>query len=336
MGPHRKAVFATLLALASLLFACYGHGDVRMLRLAHVLPVEHPVHKGMVHLAERVNEISLGRLQIKIYPGGQLGSERECIESLQIGSLDMTKVNSAVVENFVPSVAVLSLPYLFSSTEHRWRVFNGAIGEQMLRDGERFWLHGLCFYETGTRNFYLTNVPVYEPEDLKGLKIRVMRSHWSIESVKALGASVAPIAFGELYAALASGVVDGAENNIPTFYQSRHWEICKYYVLDGHTAPSDMLLISTHSWKRLSEQERVWLLEAVKESVDFQRKLWYSSENEYLEIMQKGGVQVIYPDTLAFKEKVRPLYEKLEREGHPLFELVQKIRKAEGRPEQAL
>lgn len=322
-----RAFFLIFLLLS--LFGCYGHGDVRVLRLAHVLPVDHPVHKGMEYLAKRVDELSGGKLRIKIYPGGQLGSERECLESLQIGSLDMTKVNSAVVENFVPSVAVLSLPYLFSSTKHRWKVFNGEIGKQMLHDGEPFWLHGLCFYETGTRNFYLTKVPVYKPEDLKGLKIRVMRSHWSIESVKALGASVTPIAFGELYAALAAGVVDGAENNIPTFYQSRHWEICKYFVLDGHTAPSDMLLISTHTWKRLSDQEKDWLMKATKESVDYQRKLWYSAENTYLDIMKKGGVQVIQPDTLAFKEKVKPLYEKLKQSHNFLYPLVEKIKQAD-------
>lgn len=308
---------------------CQQRSGTRILRLAHVLPVEHPVHQGMQYLAQKVAEYSDNALQIKIYPGGQLGSERECLESLQIGSLDMTKVNSAVVENFVPSLAVLSLPYLFNSTRHRWKVFNGPIGRKMLRDGEPFWLHGLCFYETGTRNFYLVNHPVYKPEDLKGLKIRVMRSHWSIESVRILGASVAPISFGELYAALASGVVDGAENNIPTFYQSRHWEICKYFVLDGHTAPSDMLLMSTYTWQRLTEQEKRWLTRAVTESVQYQRDLWYRVEDEYLKIMQKGGVHIIRPDTSAFKEKVKPLYRELKKSNSALYELVQAIREVD-------
>ncbi len=317
------------LSIVLLLNGCAGAGKTKILRLAHVLPMDHPVHQGMAYLAERLAEHSRGTLLVKIYAGGQLGSERECVESLQIGSLDMTKVNSAVVENFVPSAGVLSLPYLFNSKEHRWKVLNGPIGQKILTDGEPFWIRGLCFYETGTRNFYFTKTPVRTPDDLRGLKIRVMPSYSSIQSVKALGGSVAPISFGELFTALAAGVVDGAENNIPTFYQSRHWEICKYFVLDGHSAPSDMLLISSHSWKRLTQQERDWLTKAVSESVEFQRQLWNRSEEGYLQILKNNGVEVITPDTDLFKERVEPLYQKLKSEENPLYQLVSEIRRAD-------
>ena len=152
----------------------------------------------------------------------------------------MTKVSSAVLENFVPSVAVLSLPYLFKDKEHRWRVFDSEIGNKMLLDGEKVWLRGLCFYESGERNFYLVNDKVETPGDLQGLKIRVMRSNISIKAVEALGAQSAPISFGELFTALAVGVVDGAENNIPTIHQSKHYEVSKYICLDGHSAPQPL------------------------------------------------------------------------------------------------
>jgi tripartite ATP-independent transporter DctP family solute receptor len=313
---------------------CGGRDSIRVLKLAHVLDASHPVSKGMVHLAEKLEEISGGRMRMDIYPAGQLGSsEREYIESLQIGSLDLTKVSTAVLENFVPSVAVFSLPYLFRSDQHRWNVLFGTVGRQMLLEGEPMWLRGLCFYETGSRNFYLRDKAVNTPEDLKGLKIRVMRSYWSIRTINTLGGSATPIAFGELYTALQQGVVDGAENNVPTLYQSRHYETCRYYVLDGHSAPSDVLLISTHSWRRLTNQQRIWLQEAVQSSVEYQRGLWDEATRSALEVMREKGVTIIEPDKVPFREKVKPLYEELQ-ESHPgLYRRVEEIRAVPDDPE---
>jgi tripartite ATP-independent transporter DctP family solute receptor len=240
----------------------------------------------------------------------------------------MTKVSSAVLENFVPSMAIFSLPYLFKSKEHRWKVYNGPIGKKMLLDGEPFWIRGLCFYESGNRNFYLRDKAVRTPEDLKGLKIRVMRSYWSIQTINALGGSATPIAFGELYTALQQGVVDAAENNIPTLFQSRHHETCKYVVLDGHSAPSDILLISTHSWSRLDNQEKAWLQKAVDTSVKYQIQLWDEATNSALKTMVEMGIKIIKPDKGPFEKTVQPLYDNLEKKGDPLFEIVKKIRLA--------
>lgn len=315
-----------LLLGLSLLSGCGGSDTVKVLKLAHVLDASHPVSRGMAHLAEKLAEISDGQLTMDIYPGGQLGSsEREYVESLQIGSLDMTKVSTAVLENFVPAFAVFSLPYLFESDEHRWSVLFGDIGEKMLLKGEDLWLRGLCFYETGSRNFYLRDKAVYSPEDLKGLKIRVMKSYWSIQTINALGGSATPIAFGELYTALQQGVVDGAENNVPTLYQSRHFEASKYYVLDGHSAPSDVLLIGTHTWKRLTKQQRQWLMQAVQASVDFQRGVWDEATETALKAMQAHGVEIIRPDKALFREKVSGLYRDLKINYPELDALVQEI-----------
>lgn len=322
----KKIIINSCFILVFLLFlGCAEGRKIEVLKLAHVLDPTHPVHKGMEFLAEKVAEYSSGQMRIDIYPGGQLGSERECIESLQIGSLDMTKVSSAVLENFVPSMAVFSLPYVFRDDEHRWQVYNGTIGKNMLLEGEPVWLRGLCFYETGSRNFYLRDKAVYTPEDLQGLKIRVMRSYWSIQTINVLGGSATPIAFGELYTALQQGVVDAAENNIPTLFQSRHYEACKYVVLDGHSSPSDVLLISTHSWNRLSDKQKEWLQKAVDVSVEYQRSLWDQATNDALQKMETMGITIIEPEKSLFRQKVQPLYEDLRVKNDPLYELVKQV-----------
>jgi tripartite ATP-independent transporter DctP family solute receptor len=322
---YLKNILSSLLILSLVLHGCSSSGKVNILKLAHVLDPTHPVHKGMEFLAQKLDEYSQGQMRLEIYPGGQLGSEREYIESLQIGSLDMTKVSSAVLENFVPSMAVFSLPYVFRSAEHRWKVYQGPIGKKLLLKGEPFWLHGLCFYESGSRNFYLRDKAVYTPEDLKGLKIRVMRSFWSIQTINALGGSATPIAFGELYTALQQGVVDAAENNIPTLFQSRHYEVCKYVVLDEHSSPSDVLLISTHSWSKLTDQQKDWLEKAVAASVDYQRSLWDEAREKALNEMEAKGITLIKPDKSLFRKQVQPLFEELKNNKDPLYELVLEI-----------
>ncbi|MCM8531046.1 MAG: TRAP transporter substrate-binding protein [Lentisphaeraceae bacterium] len=318
--------FNCFLFLALVSTGCKKEETVKTLKLAHVLDRGLPNHLAAVRMGEKLAEYSGGKMKLQIYPGGQLGSEREYIESLQIGSLDMTIVSTGVVENFVPSIAVLSLPYLFHSKKHREAVIFGDVGDKMLSDGEDLWLKGMCFYEAGSRSFYLRDKKVMTPEDLAGLKIRVMRSYWSIKTMNALGASATPIAFGELYTALQQGVVDGAENNIPTFYQARHFEACKYYVIDDHSAPSNMVLISTHTFKGLSEQEQEWLKKAVQDSVSYQRELWKKAVDDTLAKLIEEGIEIVHPDKKAFQKQVEPLYVQLKEEKDPLYPIVEKIR----------
>ncbi|MEE3243101.1 MAG: TRAP transporter substrate-binding protein, partial [Bacteroidota bacterium] len=240
--------------------ACKEASDSRVIKLAHGLDVSHPVHKAMVFMGERLKEKSAGKLSLDIYPSQQVGSERECLELLQIGSLGMTKVSTGVLENFAPQLKVFGLPFLFRDAEHRFAVLEGEIGEQLLSSSIPQRLKGLTFYDAGSRSFY-TKKPVETPEDLKGLKLRVMESQTAMNMVKNLGGSPTPIAWGELYTALQQGVVDGAENNLPSFYLSHHYEVCKYFVVDEHTALPDELLISTLIWDDLSEEEQRWVKE---------------------------------------------------------------------------
>lgn len=287
------------------LVSCSTKKETKILRLAHTLDTKHPVHKAMVILGEKLEKKSNGTLQVKLYPSGQLGAERECLELLQIGSLDITKVSAAVLENFITEYKVFSIPYLFRDRQHAFDVFDGTIGDEMLTKGDKFRLRGLTFYDAGSRSFYTKEKPINTPTDLEGLKIRVQKSNMAIAMVNSLGGSPTPISWGELYTALQQGVVDGAENNLPSFYTSKHYEICKYFSLDQHTSVPDVLLIGLDTWERLSEQEQRWLKEAARESTIEQRKLWAASEKESLDVITKAGVEIITPDKVPFQENTK-------------------------------
>jgi len=285
-----------------LLGSCTGESEVTTLRLAHSLDTEHPVHKAMVILGESLEKKSGGKMRVQLYPNGQLGGERESIELLQIGSLDITKVSAGVLENFIPEYKVFSIPYLFRDKQHTYAIYDGDVGRGILDQGEKFNLQGLTFYDAGSRSFYTKTEPINSPADVKDKKIRVMKSNMAIEMIHDLGGAPTPISFGELYTALQQGVVDGAENNIPSYYTSKHFEVCKFLSIDEHTSVPDVLVIGTETLKRLTDQEKKWLNEAVLESKYAQRDLWDKSEKESLAAAIKSGVKVIYPEKEPFRE----------------------------------
>ena len=312
-------ILMTLLAVSS---CDKGHKSIK---LAHGLDTSHPVHKAMVFMSERLADKSKGELTVQIYPSNQLGSERECVELLQIGSLGMTKVSAAVMSSFAPDFQVLSFPYIFRDKDHFFKVQDSDIGKDLLLQSEKYWLRGMCYYDAGSRSFYTSEKAIRTPEDLKGQKIRVMQSPIAIAMVKAMGGSPTPMASGEIYTAVQQGVVDGAENNPPSYYFSRHYEVAKYYTLDEHASIPDVLLISTHIWNKLSEKEQKWLQEAIDESVVYQRKLWAESEKECLEDSKANGVEIIYPDKAPFVKLVQPLIKELTEKDERLKVLVEKI-----------
>ncbi|MFC1481825.1 TRAP transporter substrate-binding protein [Candidatus Neomarinimicrobiota bacterium] len=325
MQSGRLKIRLSLLGLSLLiLVGCGQVSTVRVIKLAHVLDVNHPVHKGMVYMGERMVEKSGGKLRLDIYPSGQLGGERDLIELLQIGSLAMTKVSTAPLEAFVPEMKVFGVPYVFKSDEHRWKVLKGEIGRRLLLAGEPYHLRGMCYYDAGSRSFYTKDKPVNSPTDLTGLKIRVMKSQTAVQMVQALGGSATPIPWGELYTSLQQGVVDGAENNPPSFYLSRHYEVCKFYSLDEHTAVPDILLMSTVVWSSLNPLQQQWVQESIDESVEYQRQLWKIASDEALAEVQKAGVELIYPDKGPFQESVAEMYDAFR--GSPIYDLIQEIK----------
>lgn len=328
MKNQKNIAKLLLLGVFILLFAgCQSEEKVRVIKLGHSLDISHPVHIAMLYMAERLDEKSNGKMKIDIYPNQQLGSERECLELLQIGSLGMTKVSTGVMENFAPELKVFGLPFLFRDRQHRFSVLEGEIGEDFLNSTIDKRLKGLTFYDAGSRSFY-SKTPIKGPLDLDGLKLRVMESQTAINMVKNLGGSPTPIAWGELYTALQQGIVDGAENNLPSFYLSRHYEVCKYLIMDEHTALPDELVIGTPIWNQLSPQEQKWLKEAAMESSEYEKGVWREAELHALEEIKKAGVTVIEANKDDFRELVKPMYDEfsLDQKMRAIIEEIQNIK----------
>lgn len=312
---------------ACLTFALLGQradapgGGGRVLTVAHALPVNHPVHQGIVEFGEELARLSNGALKVEIYPSEQLGNETECLEKVQQGAIDVTKVSAAPIGNFVPLFKLFSLPYLFRDREHYWSTLDGPVGADLLKametngSGATSGLVGLGYYDAGSRSFYTTR-KVTGPQDLKGLKIRVMQDPVAEDTVKSMGASAVVMSFGELYTSLKQGGVDGAENNPPSFLSSRHFEICKHYVLDEHSSIPDVLVCSEKLWSGLSEVERGWMQEAMKKSSLFQRALWAEETEKSLQQLRESGVEILEADPAPFRaaaESVTEAYATGER-----------------------
>ena len=296
-----------LVFAGGMLSACSRQDDTVVLKLAHVLDTGHSVHQGMVHMAERLEHYSDGKMRIDIYPSGQLGSERDTVELVQIGSLAMTKVSAAPLEAFVPAMQVFSIPYVFRDREHLFKALDSEVGKELLKSTEVARLKGMGYYDSGSRSFYMVDTPVETPDDIQGKKIRVMKSQTAVKMIAAMGGGATPISWGELYTALQQGVVDGAENNPPSFYLSGHYEVCKYYALNEHTSVPDMLLMSSHIWESLDTQQQEWLQMAVDDSVTYQRELWRVSTEEALAAVEAAGVIVTRPDKQPFMAAVEEM-----------------------------
>jgi tripartite ATP-independent transporter DctP family solute receptor len=306
--------------------SCKKDDDIKMMYLAHTLPQTHPVHKGILEFQKALNEKSGGKIQIKIFPDGQLGSEREALELLQIGSVAVTKVSAATLSNFVPEYHILGIPYLFKDKQHQYDVLEGEVGKSILEKGSKFWLRGLCYYDAGSRSFYTSNKAIRKPEDLKGLKIRVMNNQMAINMVEALGGSPTPMAYGELYTAIQQGVVDGAENNPPSFVSSNHYEVSKYYTLDQHSSVPDVLLIGTKFWEKLTAEEKQWVQEAADESSQAEKVFWQNSVEESMATARKAGVEIIIPDKSLFQEQSKSVLEAFVKQHPEMSEMINKIK----------
>ena len=298
---------SVLVILGGMQSACSRHDDTIVLKLAHVLDTGHSVHQGMVHMAERLDHYSNGKMRIDIYPSGQLGAERDTVELVQIGSLAMTKVSAAPLEAFVPAMQVFSIPYVFRDREHYFKALDSEVGKELLASVEVARLRGMGYYDSGSRSFYMVDTPVESPDDVQGKKIRVMKSQTAVKMIAAMGGGATPISWGELYTALQQGVVDGAENNPPSFYLSGHYEVCKYYALNEHTSVPDMLLMSSRIWSSLDTQQQGWLQMAVDDSVAHQRELWQASTEEALAAVEAAGVIVTHPDKQPFMQAVEEM-----------------------------
>jgi len=300
-------------------------GATITLKAADVHPTNYPTVQGLQFMADRVKEKSGGRIQIKIYASGVLGDEKSAIEQTQQGAIDINRVSCSPLAEFCPKIAVYSLPYLFRDNDHAWRVLGGEIGQELLDELRAAKLVGLCYYDAGARSFYNREHPIKTVDDLNGLKIRVQPNKVMIDVVQAMGASPTPMSFSEVYSALQTGVIDGAENNPPSYYETRHFEVAGYYTLDEHTRVPEVIAVSLRRWDSLSEEDRGILREAAVASVDFQREKWAEYVEEALAKVAEGGAEVAQPEDMAgFREAAKAVYDQYPN----LSDLIKRIQAA--------
>lgn len=294
------------------------------LKLAHNLEQSHVVHQALAEMAKEVQEKSDGKLRIRIYPSGQMGGPRETIELIQNDALDMTKASASEMESFVKEFSVFSSPYLFDDDDHFKKVLFGDVGKEITDKTQAGGFNVLASYVAGTRSFY-TKKEIHSPADMKGLKIRVVSTPTTNKLIELLGGSPAPIPFGEVYTALQQGVIDGAENNIPSYNQTRHVEVAKYYIEDQHTSVPDYLVISNKTWAKLDDNQRNVLQEAAKNSEALQQKLWDAEVKKSRAEAEKVGAKFVTVDKAPFREALKPLYDDFAKDPN-LATLIEKIK----------
>jgi tripartite ATP-independent transporter DctP family solute receptor len=293
--------------LAAALIAAAAHA--RDFRSAEVHPADYPTTLAVQHMGKLVAERSSGRMGVKVYPSGALGTEKDNIEQLRLGALDMMRINVAPLNSVVPETIATGLPFVFRSVEHMRKVLDGPVGDEILKAMESQGLVGLAFYDSGARSFYTVKKPVRTLADMKGLKIRVIQSDLFVAMVEALGANPTPMPYGEVYTALKTGIVDAAENNWPSYESSRHFEAAKYYNLSEHSLAPEVLVFSKKVWDTLPPADQAILRQAAKDSVPYMRKLWDEREVKSRGVVEKAGIQTVkLANKKEFVDAMAPVY----------------------------
>ncbi len=295
------------------------------LRSADIHPDGYPTVEAVKYMGELVSQRTNGRIKIEVMNNAALGSEKDTIEQTRFGVIDMNRVNSAPFNNLVPETVVFGLPFLFRDVDHMHKVVDGSIGDEVLAAFEPHGLIGLAFYDSGARSFYTTKKPIEKLADLKGMKIRVQQSDLWIAMMEAFGANPTPMPFGEVYSSLETGVVDGAENNWPSYESSRHFEVAKNYTLTDHSLTPEILVISKMSWDKLSPDDQKVIRAAAKESVGKMRELWQAREKASEEKVKAAGVKIIKVNKEEFVTAMQPVYERFVTDPK-MKDLVERVR----------
>ncbi|RWB70379.1 MAG: TRAP transporter substrate-binding protein [Mesorhizobium sp.] len=305
---HFWKLTAATFAFGSLLVGIANAETV--LRSSDTHPDGYPTVEAVKYMGELIKQRTNGRYSIEVYHSAQLGEEKDTIEQTQSGVIDLDRVSMGPFNGIVPETAVPSLPYIFRSVDHMRHVMDGPIGDQILKAFEAHNLVGLAFYDSGARSFYNTKKDIASIADLKGMKFRVIQSDVFVDMVNALGANATPMAYGEVYSALQTGVIDGAENNWPSFESAKHYEVAKHYTLDQHQIVPEVLVMSKASWDKLAPKDQAIVRQAAKDSVIKMRELWDAQEKKSRDIVEKAGVKVSEIDKQPLIDAMKPVYDK--------------------------
>ena len=325
-----KKLIATSIALATAVaFAIplYAQAQEFKLKLGHVAPTDEPYHMAAEKFAELVKQNTGGAVQIQIFPNSLLGGQRELLEGLQLGSVDITLTTAAVLSGFLPKTQVIELPFMFRDREHVYKVVDGPLAKEIYDGDEKKKMKVIDTWENGFRNITNNVRAIEKPDDMKGVKIRVMENKMYIEMFKALGANPTPMARGELFTGLQTKVVDGQENPLGQIYTSRFYEVQKYVTLSGHTYSPETVVFSLATWKKLPPQHQEAILKASAEAKKYNRELSAKMDKEYVGKLKEKGMTVtaLTPQQiLPFQEKMTPVWDQFaDKIGK---DLIQKIK----------
>lgn len=311
------------LAILALALVCGTSAAATDIKLAHVVNENDAFHVCALKFKEVVEAESGGELTVSIYPNAQLGDERNLLESMRMGVVDSAIITGGPIMNFMPKFGVFDLPFLFSTPEQAYRVLDGETGKKMLEEMAQHGWKGLAYGERGFRNLTNSKHPVSTPEDMKGLKIRLMQNPVYVDSFRALGANAVPMAWTEALTALQQGAIDGQENPLNVIVSFNLFESQKYLAITRHAYAPNVIMMSMKTWEKLSPELQSIVQDAAVKAAEANRTYDNEKEAEWLQFLKDKGMEVTTPDTASFREAVKPVYEKYEEEfGKELVEAI--------------
>ena len=326
----RTGVIFVALLLAAVSMSMRATGALaREFRAADTQTEDYSTVQALRYMGALIAERTGGRHEVKVFHSRQLGEEKETIEQTRAGAIDLNRTNVALIGNFVPAMNVLAMPFLFRSIEHMQKVLDGPIGSEILNSFEPYGFVGLCFYDSGARSLYNGAHPVTTIADLKGLRIRVQQSELMSQMIRALGAEPVEMPYGQVLTGLANHLIDGAENNWPSFVTTDHYRHAGHYTLTEHTMSPEVLVISLKAWRSLSAEDQTIFREAAARSSRFMREKWRDLEEQSQVKARAAGVSIVRDiDRKPFEDAMAPIYAKAAQDPAAAG-LIERIRKVE-------
>jgi len=303
--------------------ATSGEAEAITLVAGLAMNTDHPYFYGVDKFGEILSEKTDGRINIEVHHSGQLGSERDLIEGLKMGSIDLMACSSAPVSSFVPKIAVFDLPYIFTSREQAYKVMDGPVGEGFFADLAEQNIKGLGWFENGFREITNSKRPIVTPEDLNGLKIRVMESPVPIATFNVAGANPTPMAWGEVFTALQQGTIDAQENPLPVIYTQKLFEVQKYLSMTDHFYAPALFLMNEDLFDGFSEEDQAIIIEAAKEATAYEREVSLQQAEDFVDLCIEEGMEVNEVDKSLFVEAMAPVYAEFEEKlGKDLIDSI--------------
>jgi tripartite ATP-independent transporter DctP family solute receptor len=326
----RLGVCSALGSLASELIGPAAAQGKLVLKATDVHPLGYPTVEAVLAMGKKLEAATGGRLSVQMYPSMQLGGEKEMIEQAQVGALAIARISVGPMGPLVPEFNVFNLPFMFRDDAHMEKVIDGPIGDELLKklsEHPTAGLIGLCWMNAGTRNVYNSKKPVRSIEDLKGLKIRMMGNPVFVDTMNALGGNGVAMGFDQLVNAMQTGVVDGAENNAPTYATGQHYRYAKYFSLTGHLMIPEILVFSKKIWDTLGKDDQALIAKFAREAQLDERKRWYEMEEKSVKQIEAAGVEIIkIDDKRPFQDAVKPVWEKYGKQHAELIKRIQEVK----------